>query len=256
MPNIAQLPLIPTATTATSFVIVNDRVSKRISYPALRSQLASELSTSESLKGPIGISGYSGVSGYQGVGISGYSGFSGFSGLGLSGYSGFSGTPGAGIPEGGTSGQALVKTSNNNYETSWATVGSGGSPGVGLSTRITATATTGNMLVGATTTLAITGFKSYVLLNVSTSSPAWVRIYTDATRRNADSSRSEGNDPIPGSGVIAEVITTSGNLSQIITPGVFGFNDSSATTVYLLVTNKDSVERSISVSLKLLQLEA
>jgi hypothetical protein len=83
-------------------------------------------------------------------------------------------------------------------------------------------------------------------------------LYTDATSRTSDSARTEGNDPTPGSGIIAEVITTSGSLTQLITPGVIGFNNdtSTVTTVYLSVTNKDTVSRSIGVTLTLLQLES
>jgi hypothetical protein len=63
---------------------------------------------------------------------------------------------------------------------------------------------------------------------------------------------------LPGSGVIAEVITTASSLTQLITPGVIGFNNDVATTttVYLAVTNKDTVSRAIDVTLTLLQLES
>jgi hypothetical protein len=101
------------------------------------------------------------------------------------------------------------------------------------------------------------GAKSYLLSKVVTNYPAWVRIYTDATSRSADSSRTEGNDPLPGSGVIAEVITTSGSLTQLITPGVIGFNNDTTTTstIYIAVTNKDVSSRTITIDLNVLKLE-
>jgi hypothetical protein len=96
-----------------------------------------------------------------------------------------------------------------------------------------------------------------MLYKVATNYPAWVRIYSDSTSRTSDASRLEGNDPTPGSGVIAEVITTASSLTQLITPGVIGFNNDTVTTstIYLAVTNKDVTNREVTVTLSLLQLE-
>ena len=100
--------------------------------------------------------------------------------------------------------------------------------------------------------------RSYLLSKVSTDYPAWVRIYSDVNSRAADSTRTEGTDPLPGKGVIAEVITTAGSLTQLITPGVFASNSDTitTTTVYLSVTNKHTATTIIDVSLTILQLEA
>jgi hypothetical protein len=129
---------------------------------------------------------------------------------------------------------------------------------VGLSSRITVQATTGiSIASNAAANCQVAGAKSYLLSKVTTNFPAWVRIYSDAASRTADASRTEGNDPLPGSGVIAEVITSVGALTQLITPGVLGFNNDTVTTstIYLAVTNKDSVSRIVNVNLTVLQLE-
>ena len=97
--------------------------------------------------------------------------------------------------------------------------------------------------------------KTYALLKIATSAAAWVTLYTDSTSRSNDSSRTETTDPTPGSGVIAEVIT-SGNATQLITPGTIGFNSSSSNLTYLKVVNKSGVTASITVTLTLVQLEA
>ena len=57
--------------------------------------------------------------------------------------------------------------------------------------------------------------------------------------RTADASRNETTDPLPGAGVIAEVITSDGAI-QNITPGTLGWNDESTPTTdaYLKVVNK------------------
>jgi len=152
-----------------------------------------------------------------------------------------------------TNGQALVWNSSSS---TWkpASVGAG----IGLSTRANLSASSAlSISVGSTENFQITGYKTYVLSKVTTTYPAWVRIYSSTASRSADSSRLEGADPYPGSGVIAEVITTSGSLTQLITPGVIGFNSENTVTtaVYLAVTNKGSSSTTIAVTLSLLQLE-
>ena len=207
--------------------------------------------------GPTGPSG--GPPGPQGpTGPQGATGPQGPRGLpGVTGPQGPSGPTGPGIPIGGTSGQSLVKLSNTDYDTTWSTVSGGSGSGSSLQSRTTVTGTTINTNAGATNLLDVIGFKSYLLSKVVTTYPAWVRIYADEVSRTSDSSRTEGYDPLPGSGVIAEVITTPGSLTQVITPGVLGFNSSaSSSTVYMSVTNNDTVERAVGVTLTLLQLES
>ena len=103
----------------------------------------------------------------------------------------------------------------------------------------------------------ITAFKSWVLLSVKTSSAAWVRIYASSAARTADVSRGEGADPVAGSGIIAEVITTAGvDQTQNITPFIFGGNlEISSNIIYLAVRNKSLINKDITVTLTLLQLE-
>ena len=124
-------------------------------------------------------------------------------------------------------------------------------------TRTTASATTGSIGVGNTGNISITASKTYVLYSIETSYPAWITLYTDSASRTADASRLETQDPLPGSGVIAEVITTSGNLTQLITPGTIGFNNDStpSSTVYAKVVNKHTSTVGIAVTLKYLKLE-
>ena len=121
-------------------------------------------------------------------------------------------------------------------------------------------------VIGVTTSIAnngigntdITGFKSYALMKVGLSTAGWLRIYTDSTSRVNDVSRSVGIDPAPGSGVIAEVVTTGISTTQIITPFVMGgnLNNPADTTLYAAITNLSGVTTSISVQLTILQLEA
>ena len=134
--------------------------------------------------------------------------------------------------------------------------GGGGS----LQSRTTKSATTASLNAAASGDLDITNaFKGYHLLKIAINHPAWVRLYTSTVTRGNDASRTEGTDPTPGSGVIAEVLTTTAGASTFnMSPGVFGWSDEGtpSTTVYAKVTNKDSSARAITVTLTLIQAEA
>ena len=139
---------------------------------------------------------------------------------------------------------------------SWDTPSGGGGA---LATRTTKSATTASLNAAASGDLSITAFKAYNLLKIAIDHPAWVRLYVDAASRTSDASRAEGTDPAPGSGVIAEVLTsTAGASTFLMSPGVIGWNNDGtpSTTVYAKVTNKDSSARSITVTLTLIQAEA
>ena len=104
----------------------------------------------------------------------------------------------------------------------------------------------------------ITGFKSYSLMRVGLSTAGWLRIYADNASRTADISRSVGVDPAPGSGVIAEVVTTGISTTQIITPFVMGgnLNNPADATIYAAITNLSGSTQAITANLTILQLEA
>lgn len=241
MPKITQLPFITSGTTATSFLVVDALATRRLLYSDFVDRVVSEIGAEE-FTGPTGPAGPAGPSGAAGVStVPGPTGPTGPSTL----------------PIGGSTGQVLAKASGSNYDVTWTTV-SGGGGGVGLVSRGNAVGEATGVAADASATINIVGPKTYVLSKVSTSSPAWVRIYSDAASRTNDAARLEGTDPLPGSGVIAEVITTPGFLTQLITPGVIGFNNDGtpADVVYVSVKNTDSVTRNITVTLALLQLEA
>jgi hypothetical protein len=82
-------------------------------------------------------------------------------------------------------------------------------------------------------------------------------LYTDSASLTADGTRLQGSDPLPGAGVIAEVITTSAQ-TILISPGTIGFNaESSPTTaIPIAVTNLSGATGTITVTLTILQLEA
>tara|TARA_B100001996_G_scaffold83611_1_gene61658 strand:+ start:126 stop:842 length:717 start_codon:yes stop_codon:yes gene_type:complete len=128
----------------------------------------------------------------------------------------------------------------------------------GLSPRGTASGTSASLAAGASGNLDINGVaKSYGILKITTSSAAWVTLYTSQTARTNDTSRAATTDPVPGSGVVAEVIT-SGDTTQIISPMLCGYNDESTpvTTVYAKVRNETISATTITVTLTFVPLEA
>ena len=125
-----------------------------------------------------------------------------------------------------------------------------------LAARNSAAATTAALANDAAGNITITGWKSYMLLSIETSAAAWVTVYTSSAARTSDASRTITTDPTPGSGVIAEVITTSAS-TQIFSPAVFGFSDESSpsTDVQIKVVNRSGSATAITITMKLVQLE-
>jgi len=153
-----------------------------------------------------------------------------------------------------TNGQTLVWSSSGSKWLPGTISGGGGGT---LAARAAVAATTASLANTATGNLTIVGYKGYMLYKIQTSAAAWVRIYTDTTSRTADATRLEGADPTPGSGVVAEVITTSAQ-TILISPGALGFSNETVpdTNIQLAVTNKSGGTTTITVTLTAVQLEA
>jgi len=130
-------------------------------------------------------------------------------------------------------------------------------PFSGSSSRGNVTGTTASLAQNAIGNITITGHKSYVLMNVALSAAGWIRLYTDSASRTNDASRSVGEDPLPGSGVIAEVVTTASSLTQKISPFVPGGNMDStpSTNIYVAIQNLSSSTQTITATLTILKLE-
>jgi len=123
-----------------------------------------------------------------------------------------------------------------------------------MPSRTTAQVTTASLLSTGEANVSITTPSTYALLKIETSHAAWVTLYTDTTSRTNDASRTETTDPLPGSGVIAEVIT-GGAVTQLISPGTIGYNSAGTDTTYAKIVNKSGGTASITVTLTYVQLE-
>ena len=126
-----------------------------------------------------------------------------------------------------------------------------------LKSRTTVTGSTGSITNNAIGNVDITGFKSYGLIQVGLSTAGWLRIYTDNTARANDVNRSVGEDPTPGDGVIADIVTTGLSTTKNITPFTLGGNLDNPVSdkIYVAVTNQSGTTQAISVNLTILKLE-
>ena len=143
----------------------------------------------------------------------------------------------------GTSGQVL--SSDGAGSVTWTTP-------AGARSTVPVTVNIANEAVSNT---SFTTPKTYALLKVSTSHAAWVTLYSDTASRTSDASRQINVDPLPGSGVLSEVITT-GNQVQLITPGTICFNSAGTGTTYAKIVNKSGSTANITVTLTYVVLES
>ena len=127
----------------------------------------------------------------------------------------------------------------------------------GSTSRGVVSGTTGSLAQNAIGNITITGHKSYLLMNVGLSTAGWFRLYTDSASRTSDASRSVGEDPAAGSGVIAEVVTTGLSTSIKVSPFVPGGNMDStpSTNMYVAIKNLSSTTQAITANLTILKLE-
>ena len=156
-------------------------------------------------------------------------------------------------------GNVTVTGAQNNDYLSWngtAWVNGPISSASGLEARTTGQATASNLANSGSADLTITAAKTYALHAIQTSHAAWVTLYTDTTSRTNDAARNETTDPLPGAGVIAEVITSDGS-KQRITPGTIGYNDDGtpSTNAYIKVVNKSGNTANLTVTLYYVKLE-
>ena len=163
------------------------------------------------------------------------------------------------LPGGGSGGKRLETTSTGVTVTgtvdATAFVGDGtGLTNVTSGAARTTVAATNSIAANGIANISMTTPKTYALLSIETSHAAWVTLYSDAASRTADSSRNETTDPVAGSGVLAEVIT-SGSTTQLITPASVCFNSAGANTTYLKIVNKSGGTANVQVTLTFVPME-
>jgi hypothetical protein len=191
-------------------------------------------------------------------------GATGATGIGATGATGPTGPTGLYVTSASiSSGNLLITLSNSQVINAGYTLGATGVGATGptgpngLQARSVITYTTGTIANAASANVDITGYKGYNLYKIGVNGNAWVRLYTSSSARTTDYSRTQGSDPTPDTGVIAEVITTSsGNVT--LSPAVLGFNDESPVTnvIPVAITNNTGSSTAFTITLTLVQTEA
>jgi hypothetical protein len=136
--------------------------------------------------------------------------------------------------------------------------GPAGATGAGSAgPRATYSATTASLTANAIGNIDISALKGYIIYKITSSHPAWVRVYTSSATRTADAARTSGTDPTPDIGVIAEVITNATPQTIVLAPAVAGFNDDNpvTATIPVAVTNLSGGTNAITVTLTLVKSE-
>ena len=123
--------------------------------------------------------------------------------------------------------------------------------------RETDSVTTGILAPNATENTTIALYRATELLSIATNYPAWVRVYSTNAARIADSLRPITTDAVAGTGLQAEVITTTSLLFIPTSPSpvLCNLDDPATDVLYLAIRNLDSVSRAVTVQFTHLKLE-
>jgi hypothetical protein len=135
---------------------------------------------------------------------------------------------------------------------------------VGISSRQLLSVTSSSLVNGSSSNLNLVGYKTYAILQIGASVPSRIRVYSSSAERTADAGRSQITDPIPGSGVIAEVIIHDGLSSTLITnaktqnmtPVQIGYNAEGSNIIFIAVQNQSGINQSVTVYLRVVPLES
>ena len=234
---------LPTASTTELGGVIIDGTSITIDNNGVISSSGGSGGGPTGPQGPTGPGGPAGAKGDTGTqGIQGIQGLLGPTGPGGSG----GGTTG---PQGPTGPQGIQGPTGP--------AGSGGSGGGTLNnSRASVSTTTQSLANNANANATITTAIGYVIYSIQVSAGAWVTVYNSASAQSADSARTISTDPLPGSGVIAELITTTPDTTHF-SPAVFGYNIDNpiSSNMYLRITNNSGSSNAITVTITYLSLE-
>jgi hypothetical protein len=109
-------------------------------------------------------------------------------------------------------------------------------PGASAADLLTATYTTASLAAGGSEQGTVTLGWGYRILDVATSAPARVRLYTTTAARNADVARAVGTSPGYNAGVVMDVLTTN-TATLNLAPEIIGhLRDGTGAAIPITVT--------------------
>ena len=137
----------------------------------------------------------------------------------------------------------------------WRPGNVGGGGGGGSLSSTTLSYTTASLAAGASANITLAGGNVFNLLAITSSTPAWVRVYGTTTARDADIRTQPGGSP-PGSGndYYAELVTV--GTPQTIRFSPVPIVQGTAGNAYVRVKNLDSSAQAITIDFTILTLES
>jgi len=100
--------------------------------------------------------------------------------------------------------------------------------------------------------------KAYIIYNIYSNNPSWVRWYADSISRDSDFLRASSVDADSSISLIVETIsTTTGTI--ILAPGVNGFNNQNGgltSDAYFNITNRSGTSTSVTITATIITLVA
>jgi len=130
---------------------------------------------------------------------------------------------------------------------------SGTSQSTYTTSRNNITHTTISLAPGETESTMTTGASSYALLSMTVSAASWVRIYGSPAAQLADSTRTQAIDPSPGSGVLAEAISTGPGIIKF-SPANICWNDDDVISdnIYVSITNNTDTTTTVQLDMNVM----
>ncbi|MCA9344564.1 collagen-like protein [Candidatus Saccharibacteria bacterium] len=101
----------------------------------------------------------------------------------------------------------------------------------------------------------ITMAPAWRILKVESNVAARVRLYANTSYRDADVNRTIGDDPTGDHGLLMDFVTTSGQLSWVLSPLIDGYTTDSSDDVAITVTNKSGGQSDTNVTITWLRCE-
>lgn len=124
-------------------------------------------------------------------------------------------------------------------------------------TRSTVRTTTATLAPKATEYVDLALGKSFLLLSIGTTSPAWIRVYATPAYRTDDAQRTPDKDAPANSGIIAEIISDKNLLNIDLEPIAVGANLELTPTsnIAIAISNLGAEAAAITVNFKKITLE-
>ena len=114
--------------------------------------------------------------------------------------------------------------------------------------------TTANLGVGSTSDFTISAGNVFHLLSVTSSTPAWIRVFGTSSGRSSDTRTSPGGTlPVAGSEYYAELVTTS--TPQTIRFSPVPLVQGTSGEAFIRVINTDNASRTIQLDFKVITIE-